>query len=72
VEVAAPGVSIYSTLPGNNYQALSGTSMAAAHVSGLAGLLFTVARDRNGNVLHQRRSAAPPSSPVVTGYPPAM
>lgn len=50
VEVAAPGVAIYSTLPGNNYQALSGTSMAAAHVSGLAGLLFTVARDRNGNV----------------------
>lgn len=50
VEVAAPGVAIYSTLPGNSYQALSGTSMAAAHVSGLAGLLFTVARDRNGNV----------------------
>ncbi len=50
VEVAAPGVAIYSTLPGNNYQALSGTSMAAAHVSGLAGLLFTVAKDRNDNV----------------------
>jgi thermitase len=49
VEVAAPGVSIYSLLPGNKYQALSGTSMAAAHVSGLAGLLFSVANDRNGD-----------------------
>ncbi len=50
VEVAAPGVSIYSTLPGNKYQALSGTSMAAAHVSGLAGLLFSVA-NKNGDGL---------------------
>ncbi len=49
VQVAAPGVSIYSTLPGNKYQALSGTSMAAAHASGLAGLLFSVAnKDGSG------------------------
>ena len=47
VDVAAPGVDIYSTLPGNKYGYKSGTSMAAAHVSGLAGLLFTLENDRN-------------------------
>jgi thermitase len=49
VDVAAPGVDIYSTLPGNQYDNKSGTSMAAAHVSGLAGLLFTLESDNNGN-----------------------
>ena len=49
VDVAAPGVNIYSTLPVNEYGYKSGTSMAAAYVSGLAGLLFTVARDDSGN-----------------------
>jgi thermitase len=49
VDVAAPGVDIYSTLPGNQYDSKSGTSMAAAHVSGLAGLLFALESDKNGN-----------------------
>ena len=49
VDVAAPGVDIYSTLPGNKYGYKSGTSMAAAHVSGLAGLLFTLEDDVNGD-----------------------
>ena len=47
VDLAAPGVDIYSTLPGNKYGYKSGTSMAAAHVSGLAGLLFALENDRN-------------------------
>jgi thermitase len=49
VDVAAPGVDIYSTLPGNRYDTKSGTSMAAAHVSGLAGLLFALRGDGNSN-----------------------
>jgi thermitase len=51
VDVAAPGVDIYSTLPGNKYGYESGTSMAAAYVSGLAGLLFTMESDKNGDGL---------------------
>lgn len=39
VHVAAPGVDILSTLPNNRYGELSGTSMAAPHVSGLAAVI---------------------------------
>ena len=49
VDLAAPGVDIYSTLPGDQYGSKSGTSMAAAHVSGLAGLLFALGSDKNGD-----------------------
>ena len=49
IDVAAPGVSIYSTLPKNDYGSKSGTSMATAYVSGVAGLLFTLVNDENGN-----------------------
>lgn len=44
VDVAAPGLNIISTFSGSTYRTLSGTSMAAAHVSGLAGLLASQSR----------------------------
>ncbi|HYO90364.1 MAG TPA: S8 family peptidase, partial [Pyrinomonadaceae bacterium] len=39
VNVAAPGVGILSTTPGNTYDFYDGTSMAAPHVSGAAALV---------------------------------
>src|SRR5207253_7834448 len=39
VHLAAPGDEILSTTPNNTYSVLSGTSMAAPHVTGVAALL---------------------------------
>mgnify|MGYP000325785094 CR=1 FL=1 len=54
--VGAPGLNIYTTLPGNRYGSFGGTSAASAHVAGLAALLVALGRS-NAEASTQIRGA---------------
>jgi subtilisin family serine protease len=54
VDIAAPGVDVLSSLPGNRYGRLSGTSMATPHVSGVAALIAQSDAKLRGRALWDR------------------
>lgn len=56
VDVVAPGVNIYSTIPGG-YESLDGTSMATPHVTGIASMVWG---------LDERLSGAQVKEAIVT------
>lgn len=77
VDVAAPGVSIYSTLPNHNnklrkkdYGFLSGTSMASPHVAGLAGLIWAsgLCLDLDNNCVRNRIEVTSDTVPGSGSY----
>jgi subtilisin family serine protease len=45
MDVAAPGTTIYSTIPDEGYQSMSGTSMAAPNAAGAAALIWSAHPD---------------------------
>lgn len=68
VDVAAPGVDIYSTLNTGGYGLMSGTSMASPHVAGLAALVWaTQYGASNGNVRSRIESGADRTTADATG-----
>ncbi|MGJ3248146.1 MAG: S8 family peptidase [Elainellaceae cyanobacterium] len=63
--LVAPGVDIYSTLPGDRYGLKNGTSMAAPHVSGVVALMLSA----NLYLTHaQVRSILTNSATYLGGY----
>ena len=58
VEVAAPGVNILSTIPGGQYQQMSGTSMATPHASGVTGVLWQLFPTATASTIRTKLDAA--------------
>ena len=69
--VVAPGVNIYSTVPGNTYRLLDGTSMATPHVAGVVALMLAANRsltpDQVRNIITTTASGYSSQSAAVAG-----
>lgn len=52
IDIAAPGVGVLTTAPNGKYQISTGTSMAAAHISGVMALLKSYRRGYSPNQLN--------------------
>jgi len=71
VDIAAPGVGIYSTYKGSTYEGLNGTSMAAPHVTGAAALKLqqnpTLTPSQALGLLKQTANSLPNMTPEEQG-----
>ena len=67
VDLAAPGVSTLSTVPGSGYETKSGTSMATPHVAGVAGLILSLYPDASNEQIKTRLLANVDTVPALQG-----
>ncbi len=67
VDIAAPGSLILSCFPGDTYQILSGTSMAAPHVAGTAALLKGIYPDMPYSEIKEAILNSVENSPALNG-----
>jgi len=67
VDLAAPGSSIYSTLPGDRYGFLSGTSMATPHVTGAVALYASANPDASAAEIKQALLASTAATASLVG-----
>jgi hypothetical protein len=67
VDLAAPGVDVLSTFPGGDYKTLSGTSMAAPHVTGAVAFLMAHFPGMDGAQVKARLLAFADPLPGLTG-----
>lgn len=67
VDLGAPGVGIYSCLPGNSYGSASGTSMATPHVSGAVSLFWSKYPSASYADVKARMLAAVDTIPALLG-----
>jgi hypothetical protein len=71
-DLAAPGQEILTTVPGGHYDFLSGSSLAAAQVSGVAALLLEGRRVKPDRVAALLRETSRPAAGGVGGDPPVV
>lgn len=67
-ELSAPGMNIYSTLPGDRYARWSGTSMAAPVVSGAAAVMMSTGKSGSRYVTGQLVGASKKCAVNVHGF----
>ena len=67
VHVAAPGVKVYSTFKEGKFETLSGTSMAAPHISGLAALMLAEHSDWSAHEIKRRLIQSSVPVPALQG-----